>query len=340
MCAALPAVARVYHATENHFDFENLPDFFYRELEATLLISDVVISVSSGVAAGIRTRVPDARVALVSNGCDTSRYRPTGPGWASAAEARAEFARLAVFAGNINGRLDFGLVKAAAAADTRTLLVFAGPVDLAAEDLESWQYILSLENVRHLGRMTADQLAALYRSSDLGFIPYRQERLLVRNGFPLKTLEMAATGLPVVSTLMEPIVGLASAIEVADDTDRFLDAFSSVSRSGLTNEERLELLQVAAANDYDHKFEQVVAYVAESLPADHGVHTRLDDLMLDLGYDPWRAACMRILDRFTVPPAVLTLASVYARLAAILPRWFRQLVPRRLRDQIHRHRVQ
>ena len=152
-------------------------------------------------------------------------------------------------------------------------------------------------------------------------------------GFPLKTLEMAATGLPVVSTLMEPIVGLASAIEVAEGADRFLAAFSSVSRSALTEEQRLELLDVAAANDYDRKFEEVAAIVADSLPADRRVSTRLDELLLELGHETWAVSCTRIFKRFAAPP-VVAFVHLYDRLAASLPAWSGRAVPRWFKDYV------
>jgi glycosyltransferase involved in cell wall biosynthesis len=338
--AALPAVGRVYHATENHFDFEHLSDFFYREVEASVLISDLVISVSSGVADGIRSRVPGAALAVVTNGCDTTQYEPAGAGSTRIDAERKRFARVASFAGTINERLDFDLIERAAAANGRTLLVFAGPVSpLAGRDDEAWRRIASLDNVLHLERMGAAEMAALYRSSDLGFIPYRRERLLVQSGFPLKTLEMAATGLPIVSSHMKPIVGLASAIAVAEDDEQFLNSFASLSRSSLTNEERLELLDVAAANDYDRKFEEVTASVADSLPADHRVHTRLDDLLLELGYEPWAASCTRIFNRFAAPP-VVAFVHFYDRLAAALPTWSGRLVPMWFKDYVRSLRAE
>jgi glycosyltransferase involved in cell wall biosynthesis len=340
LCAALPAVGRIYHATENHFDFADLPEVFDRELEASLRISDLVIPVSSGVADGIRSRIPDAHLVVVANGCDTSQYRPDGPGSAHIESARGEFGRIAAYAGTINGRLDFKLIERAAAANETTLLVFAGPVSpLAEADTEAWRRILSMGNVRHLGLMAPEELAALYRSSDLGFIPYRRERLLVENGFPLKTLEMAATGLPVVSSRMKPIVGLASAIAVSEDERQFLASFGTFSRSTLTDDERLELLEVAAENDYDRKFDQVVTSVIASVPAGRGPHTRLDDLLSDLGYGQWAAGCTRIFDRFSASPAV-AFASVYARSAAILPARVRRVVPKWLKDQAHAFRVE
>lgn len=337
--AAVPAVARVYHATENHFDYEGLPEFFHLELEASLRISDLVIAVSSGVADGIRARVPQAPVALVTNGCDTSRYRPVGAPSGSLAADRDRFDRVAAFAGNINDRLDFELVERTASANATTLIVFAGPVgSLGDRDAETWRRVLGLANVRHLGRMTADELAALYRSADLGFIPYRRERRIVRNGFPLKTLEMAATGLPVVATHMEPIKGLAGAIAVSEDDEQFLDLFTSLSRSALSEEQQLELIETAAANDYDRKFEQVVASVAGSIPADRKARTKLDDLMLVLGHDPWRTSCVRIFDRFRASP-LRPLAFAYGVLAPSRPAWSRRLVPAALRDRLRSRSV-
>jgi hypothetical protein len=202
---------------------------------------------------------------------------------------------VAVFAGNVNSRVDFDLVEQAAASNESTLIVLAGPVSsLDGYDAKSWRRVRGLKNVCHLERMAPDELAALYRSCDLGFIPYRREPRIVRNGFPLKTLEMAATGLPVVASHMKPIVGLASAIAVAEDDGTFLDSFASLSRSTLTSEERLELLRVAAANDYDLKFEQVVRHVADSIPEGRGATTRIDDLLADIGDESWQASCRRL----------------------------------------------
>ena len=338
--AAVPAVARVYHASENHFDFEGMPELFYRELEAALRVSDLVIPVSSGVADGIRLRVPEAKLAVVTNGCDIGTYCSSGPASPEITAARAGFTRVATFAGSINRRVDFELVERAAQANDTTLLVLVGPVGpLDDRDAASWRRVLHLQNVRHLGRKAPGELAAVYRSADLGFIPYRQEDWIVRNGFPLKTLEMAATGLPVVASHMQPIAGLASAIAVAEDDHAFLASFASLSRSSLTDEEGHELLEVAAANDYDRKFEQVVACVADSIQAGGAARTRLDELMSVLGYEPWLASCSRIFARFSAS-SVVAFSFVYDKLAEIAPRSVHQLVPAWLKGRARNLRAE
>ena len=337
---AVPAVARVYHASENHFDFEGMPDVFLHELEASLRMSNLVIAVSSGVADGIRSRVPEAHLEVVTNGCDTSHYRPAGPSSAAIASARARFERVAVFGGNVNARIDFSLVERAAARNDTTLIVFVGPVGpLGESDGESWRRILGSNNVLHLGRMSPDELAAVYRSADLGFIPYRREPWIVRNGFPLKTLEMAATGLPLVASHMQPIVGLASAIAVAEDDEQFLEAFSGLSRSALTDEARRELIDVAAANDYDSKFDQVVAHVAGAIEAGKPLQTRLDSVLPSVGYESWSASCTKILNRFRASP-LQAFAYAWGLLAARIPTRARRLVPAWLKDQIRGARIE
>jgi hypothetical protein len=83
----------------------------------------------------------------------------------------------------------------------------------------------------------------------------------MENGFPLKTLEMAATGLPVVSTMLKPLLGLARGIAVTSDHAEFIDGVAA-SRAGLSRQDRTELIEVARRNDYDVKFDSVLELVA------------------------------------------------------------------------------
>jgi hypothetical protein len=181
--------------------------------------------------------------------------------------------------------------------------------------------------------MAPTELAAVYRTADVGFIPYRRDPWLVRNGFPLKTLEMAASGLPLVSSQMEPIVGLATPIVVAEDDEQFLKAFTSLSRGTLTESERLELVELAAQNDYDRKFAQVVSHVADALPAERRSVTRLDDLLVELGDDSWLASCMQVF-RVAKPRlawrAVLLAYEAFARVAPAETR--HRLIPSAVRN--------
>ncbi|HEY7019046.1 MAG TPA: glycosyltransferase [Gaiellaceae bacterium] len=255
----LPASARVYHATENHFDMEWLDDEFLGPLRGAIESSDLTVAVSKGVARAIASEVPGARVEEVSNGCDFAFYAGARPD----AQLRSFSAPIAIYAGNINGRLDFALLDRLAELRRELTLVFVGPVrGLDRDDTRTWKTLLARPNVRHLGLVHPERLPGLYAAADVGLLPYKKEPLLVRNGFPLKALEMAAAGLPLASTPLDSLVGLATAIAVTKDDEGFVAA-TSVTRGSLSDADSAALLEVARRNDYAAKFAQVRGYVEE-----------------------------------------------------------------------------
>jgi hypothetical protein len=333
--AALPAVARVFHATENYADFDRLPEFFYTELETALETSDLVVAVSRGVEASVAPHVARDRLMVVTNGCDTRAYSPDGPADEELLAAGSSFDRTAVYAGNINGRLDFRLLAQAAAAHPTTLLATFGPVSsLDDEDRGTWDGLLRLPNVRHFGPVDPDRLPDLYRASDLGLISYKRTPALVHNGFPLKALEMCATGLPVVSSLMQPLAGLATALVVADDDATFLATFAKLRRSSVTPRERDELAALTARNDYDVKFAEIVGAIT-ALPVGEP-QTQLDPLISRMGRESWKMA---------LAPRGISLAArwfaavagpLYSAVGNLLPARVRHAIPESLRDKVRR----
>ena len=292
--AALPAVARVFHATENFFDFEGLSRFFLDCQRAAVRISDLTVAVSEGVAAALQGNVPGARIEIVTNGCDYeeySRYRPDE----RLRKAVREWERVAVYAGNINARLDFVLLERCVRASPKTLYAFVGPVmGLEREDAAKWEGLLRKPNVRHFEEQDPGDLPGLYGAADVGIVPYKQTRLLVENGFPLKVLEMCATGLPVVSTFMKPIVGLTEGLVVVRDHEEFLEKLSFTSRASLTDSQKEEMSHVCQQHDYDRKFAAVL-----SLLQGMGSHTnppettKVDGLLVHLPANQWRKLGVR-----------------------------------------------
>src|SRR5262249_25104295 len=109
---------------------------------------------------------------------------------------------------------------------------------------------------------------------DVGFIPYRPEPRIVRNGFPLKALEMSATALPLVTTEMYELRDLAAGIRVTASSNEFEAALGVLGRSSVTPATALALRELAERNDSDAKFDAVRARV-EPLVADRPA-TRLD----------------------------------------------------------------
>jgi len=302
--AALPAVGRVFHATENYFDFDKLPPLFLECQRAAVRIGDLTVAVSEGVAAALRENVPEARIETVTNGCDYEEYSCYRPSEHLRTTARG-WARVAIYAGNINARLDFVLLERCVRMSPRTLYVFVGPVmGLETEDAARWGRLLREPNVKHFEEQDAKELPGLYGAADVGIVPYKQTRLLVENGFPLKVLEMCATGLPVVSTFMKPIVGLTEGLVVVRDHETFLEKFSLISRAGLTDAQKVDMNQVCQQHDYNRKFERMLSLLWETGgDASPPVTTKFDGLVAHLLANQWKRVGVREWrERSTTPP--------------------------------------
>jgi glycosyltransferase involved in cell wall biosynthesis len=256
---AIPAVARVHHITENFFDYPAMSPRYLDRVKTVTRSADLNVSVSEGCAFPLRDVAKEERLIVVTNGCDFAEYGASGAPDETAFTLRKRFTRLGVFGGNINDRLDFDLIKRSAEQCPDTLLLFIGPISSDARVKSQFGQLLQHHNIKSLGAVNPDRLPAIYRAADFGFIPYTHDRLLVDNGFPLKALEMAAAGLPVISTYMRPLESLSPPLTVTPDDKTFLSAFK---RAHSTPHTRKALRNLAAANDYDSKFSYIVSHLA------------------------------------------------------------------------------
>lgn len=258
--AILPAIARIHHITENYFDYDSWPPAPYRErIKFVSRTADLNVAVSGGCAKPLKEFVEPERIMVATNGCDFSDYGQPGPPDPETISLHEGFRRLAVYGGNINERIDFELVRRIADASPDTRLLFVGANKLEPAGSTEFSEILARPNVCTLGSVDPDRLPSIYRAADLGFIPFVRDKLISENGFPLKTLEMAATGLPVVSTLMRPLLPHSPPLAVTTTHEEFVAAFLHAER-----EPQLSgaLRELAAANDYDSRFATIVEHLA------------------------------------------------------------------------------
>lgn len=259
--AFVPAAARVHHATENYFYFDNLSFGFLDRLRRILGITDLVIAVSEGVAASHR---PFAKgtVVTITNGCDYAFYAQRGID-KYIVRKREEWTKIIVYAGNINGRLDFDLLHAAAGAYPDALFIFRGPVSgLKAGDQKRWEELIARPNVEYRGAADISELPAFFASADLGLVPYTNEPILVDNTFPLKAFEMQAAGLPVVSTFLSALESEEGpGLRIAKDAASFIQLIGETDGRRLSEGERQQIEAKSQQHDYDRKFQSVRALV-------------------------------------------------------------------------------
>lgn len=261
--ALLPAELRVLHATENYFAFEGLPQMFFSIYEQALRVSDCVIPVSTGVRDALAPHVEPDRLFVAPNGCDYDEYADAAPSKKILDLRSRGHDVIAVYGGNINGRLDFELLHRCASTHPKIFFAFFGPVaGLSQQDAGDWKRLLACPNVQHFGPVPPDELPGLYAASDLGLIPYKRVPLVEDAGFPLKALEMTATGLPVVSTYMKPLEEVEDVLFLARSQDAFVEGLGSSRRAAVGAARRARMDEVCRARGYDRTFESVLGHLA------------------------------------------------------------------------------
>ena len=301
----LPAAVRVVHATENYFMFSSLPPQFGERLKYCLAYADLTICCSEGVAASYEPWC-EGRVETITNGCDYEFYANAVPDDDLAA-LRKCYDSIVVFAGNVDQRLDYVAIAMAADAHPKILFAFFGPTSFTDTDNDSaFQRLCARPNIRYFGRVSAERLPAIYAACDVGILPYISEPLLYKNGFPLKTFEMAAGGLPIVAQnlqLIEPFAG--DGIIYARSREEFASAFGVVGRDMLTESVRQNLEELARAQDYEPKFEAVRRMV-ESIACSSRARAPITELFLSgqVGFNEpflrlrkWESIFYRLKDR-------------------------------------------
>ena len=270
----LPAAFRVVHATENYFMFPIGPFLSSSEKTVTLRRwiycmqhADATICCSDGVAASCR---PHARghIETITNGCDRDFYDGATPD-ASVVALRGKLERTAVFAGNIDERIDYVTLAKAAERNPRVLFLLVGPKNVHGVDARrAFKRVICRSNVRYLDAVPAERLPEIYAACDVGMLPYGRNALVYENGFPLKTFEMVAAGLPIVVQnlkMIEPFAG--EGIVYVRDGDSFSAEIGVTSRAALSASARKRLAALAWMQDYGAKFEtarELVERIARS----------------------------------------------------------------------------
>lgn len=255
----LPAAARIHHISENYFDYPSMSQTYLDRVKLVSRAADLNVAVSSGCARPLRGVVQDKRLMTATNGADFAVYGKAVAPDPEMLRLKRGFEKLAVFAGVIGDRLDFDLIAEAADALPEAVFVLIGPARLTIRSGAGLKKVLERPNVRKLDQVDPDRLPSIYQAADLGFIPYVLEDWIARNGFPLKALEMAATGLPVVSTLMDPLLPLSPPLVVTWNAAQFIEALRKSARNP---EQAIQLRDLAAKNDYEKRFEDIVKAVA------------------------------------------------------------------------------
>ncbi|MBY0402446.1 MAG: glycosyltransferase, partial [Cyanobacteria bacterium] len=102
---------------------------------------------------------------------------------------------------------------------------------------------LSLPNIRYHGELPVSALEAYGRHSDIGFINFKDNRL-IRGVNPVKAFEYLASGLPIISTPMKEIEDFPNTL-IVRTPEEFIQAVEILETQPLDHTHRRQFLKEA-----------------------------------------------------------------------------------------------
>jgi glycosyltransferase involved in cell wall biosynthesis len=157
-------------------------------------------------------------------------------------------------------KLDLGLLAGLAARRPDWSIALVGPVG-PGDPRTDVSSLAALPNVHLLGPRRYTELPAVLRGADVGLIPYAVNDL-TRSVFPMKVYEYLSAGLPVVSTPLPALDGVAGVARAAraDELAEQIDA----ALSGDDEEARQARSKEAARHSWNGRLEELAQAVAEA----------------------------------------------------------------------------
>jgi hypothetical protein len=257
---------RIYHATEDYVTptdgvgnaaSPEAADSISRVLKRVLKSVDLLIAVSEGVAEAYRTHGGyGGRAIVLENGCDYQFWRDSE---AQDYRVPADGARVALFQGGINRRLDYGLLLELTKRLPDWRFWFCGNDRYGGH---GWKALLARPNVVHYGNLPVQAIAALARHALVGIIPFMQHAW-IKGSLPLKAYEYVAAGLPVVSVPITALMDRPELFTIETTAAGFARAIERLVLTRTAAEALAARRLAAAAQSYDCRFSEAVAAIAD-----------------------------------------------------------------------------
>lgn len=186
---------------------------------------------------------------LVENGCDPDAPVSTPDGNASFAELESWRGQVIGFVGNMESKIDMGLIRQTAQRfpTARIVLVGSTHTNRKARELEQ------LDNVVMPGVVPYDQVGAWIKRFDVAIVPHIHTGM-TENMNPLKIYVYLQWGVPVVSTDIPNIGYKGDLLRVAEDSESFLQAISDTLDNPPRNR-KAERDRFVAENSWSARFE-------------------------------------------------------------------------------------
>ncbi len=252
----------VYHATEDYFSPDiKVTDNSLNHLSQTLQQTDLLIAVSAAVLHSyVKKGGYTGETLLLPNGCDYKFWAPSKDE-VEQIVSQHEGKKVILYQGGLNWRLDWSLIDGISKALPDWEVWLCGRLLRGStKDLNA----LRSPNIKNFGYLDSEHVRALAYRATVGIIPFKQIDL-IHVSFPLKAFEYVACGLPVVSVPIKALTSYGDIFEFANTVQEFADAIQRIAPSRYDKTAIQNRLEVAAEQDYDIRFNELVQKIDSHL---------------------------------------------------------------------------
>lgn len=253
----------VYHADDN---FTAMPDWDERmaRMQAELVErADLVLASSPGIMRSLPGS-GRARAHQMPNGADVVAFEGGSARQCPPDLQNVPHPRIG-YIGNLNEKVDFGLIRDLARAQTHWQWVFVGRQigtdHMSAEVRQALAVCRQLPNVHFLGHRLRRTLPDYVGHMDVNILCYRTHgNGWWRDVYPLKLHEYLAAGKPIVSAALEVVEPYASVLAIAAGRAQWLDRIQQAfTRGGVGSPQ--DRVAVARKNSWDIRVDKIEAMI-------------------------------------------------------------------------------
>ncbi|QGG42350.1 glycosyltransferase family 4 protein [Aeromicrobium yanjiei] len=232
------------------------PAYATRRRRANVRRSDLVVGVSESLTADLRGG--DAHAMTLPNGT-SHRHFLTDLSIAGPPELVLD-RPVAGVVGQLNDRLDLGMLEAVAELEVGLLLL--GPRhEMSPGTRARLDALIGRHNVQWIDRQPFERLPAFLFAMDVGLTPYT-DTAFNRSSSPLKSLEYLAAGLPVVSTDLPSARALRTDLVMLASTPAdFAKLTAQAIERPVDPQLRERRRAVAAAHSWEARADQLLAAI-------------------------------------------------------------------------------
>jgi glycosyltransferase involved in cell wall biosynthesis len=232
----------VHHATEDYlspsFPWQGDPQKYLGDLVRLMSRSDLIVSVSEGVAKNVKKVISsEVKQVVVRNAYDDSSFF---------IEKQKDLnSKTFIFQGGVNDRIDWDVVFELASEYRDYKFDFYGAVNLPHQILNQMP-----PNLELFGQVSSEILRKAISNSTAALIPYKDEPWL-KGSLPLKFFEYLACGVPVYTSRIDSVLELGiGAFDIASLIPK--NVIKEFSES-----EKSEIVRILTENTYESRLAEV-----------------------------------------------------------------------------------